>query len=81
MSQKITKDNYLLYLVSVIAFVYLFVNYSNNIPHQVQEFLSDYKIQLAIAILLLLFVIYIDRYVGLLLFILFFIQFRRSIKN
>jgi hypothetical protein len=81
MSQKITKDNYLLYLVSVIAFVYLFANYSNNIPNQVQEFLSDYKIQLAIAVLLLLFVIYIDRYVGLLLFILFFIQFRRSIKN
>ena len=76
-----TESINLIYLISIIVFVFLFLKYSNNIPIKVTEYLSNYYNQLFVLIVIFLFCIYIDKFIGGLMFILFFIQFRSSIKN
>ena len=70
-----------IHIISVLIFIYIFVNYSNNIPLWFHEYLSNYNNQLFVLILLLLLTIYIDRFIGMLFFILFFIQFRLANRN
>lgn len=68
-------------ILAVLIFVYLFVNFSNNIPLICQEILSSYFHQLLILVSILLIILYVDKFIGILFFILFFIQFRLSYKN
>lgn len=70
-----------LQIIFTILFIYAFVNYTNKLPLELIEYFSSYKNQLIILVLILSIILFVDRYIGLLLFILFFIQFRKAIKN
>ena len=70
-----------LQIIFTILFIYAFVNYTNKLPLEFVEYFSSYKNQLIILVLILSIILFVDRYIGLLLFILFFIQFRKAIKN
>ena len=70
-----------LQIIFTILFIYAFVNYTNKLSLEFVEYFSSYKNQLIILVLILSIILFVDRYIGLLLFILFFIQFRKAIKN
>lgn len=70
----------LLNIISAILFIYCFIQINKKIPKILRKYIEDYRFQL-LALILILAVSMINKYSGILLFILFMLQYRLSIKE
>lgn len=78
---KKTKINSILInLISILLFICFFVLLTQKIPIKVKKYLEDYKIQLLIVIIILV-ISYYYKYPGILLFILFSLQYNLALKE
>lgn len=78
---KKTKINpILINLISILLFICFFVLLTQKLPIKVKKYLEDYKIQLLIIIIILV-ISYYYKYPGILLFILFSLQYNLALKE
>lgn len=78
---KKTKINpVLINLISILLFICFFVLLTQKLPIKVKKYLEDYKIQLLIIIIILV-ISYYYKYAGILLFILFSLQYNLALKE
>lgn len=78
---KKTKINpILINLISILLFICFFVLLTQKLPIKVKKYLEDYKIQLLIVIIILI-ISYYYKYPGILLFILFSLQYNLALKE
>jgi hypothetical protein len=70
----------LLNIISAILFIYCFIQINKKIPNILRKYIEDYRFQL-FALIIILGISMINKYSGILLFILFMLQYRLSIKE
>lgn len=76
---KIFNKNIINIIVALI-FICLFVLLTEKINNKIKKYLQDYKVQLIIVIFILI-ITYYHKYSGILLFILFSLQYNLAIKE
>jgi len=75
-----SKLKELIKITAIIIFILLFLIITNGIPEKYQKYLSTYYIQLGL-LLFICMLWYYNKYIGILGFILFTIQFRTAYKE
>ena len=67
----------LLRIITCILFIIIFTFYSNCIPDIIKYYLSSYNNQLIILVIIFIILLY-DKIIGMLLFILFYLQYKQA---